>query len=286
MNSINQLSTIQQNVLIASILGDGEITKLYKNSRRKNNSYREHFSRAQLAYRQWKLKILSPLLYINKHQDTLRSKSMPLFTDIFDDFYDPYGNKVIPSRLLSKCTDISFLATLYMDDGTLSISRRINHRLKKIYLIPNVYLYLQSFQHEDLIRLNEHIRSHFDILFTISKRKDGHGRILRFTSTVNTYHFLDMISSVTSQCPIMNYKTNWLYRFEQEKQKYQLSYPEYEVIATSSERTKPYSAAEIEKLITYKLQGMTDKQIAIALQRTYWSIVNKLRELRNNGIYQ
>ncbi len=43
----NKLSLIQQNILVASILGDGEITKLYKGSRRKNNSYREHYGTKQ-----------------------------------------------------------------------------------------------------------------------------------------------------------------------------------------------------------------------------------------------
>jgi hypothetical protein len=53
MNLVD-LSEIQRNVLLGSILGDGEITKIYKNSRRKNNSYREHFSLKQLEYRVWK----------------------------------------------------------------------------------------------------------------------------------------------------------------------------------------------------------------------------------------
>lgn len=38
-----KLSSVQQNVLIASIAGDGEITNLYKGSRRRNNSYGEHY---------------------------------------------------------------------------------------------------------------------------------------------------------------------------------------------------------------------------------------------------
>lgn len=52
-----ELSEVQKNILIASIVGDGEITKRYSKSRRKNNSYREHFSLKPLEYRKWKLSI-------------------------------------------------------------------------------------------------------------------------------------------------------------------------------------------------------------------------------------
>ncbi len=48
---LNTLTSIQQNILIASIMGDGEITKIYKNSRRKNHSYREHYGEFQEEYR-------------------------------------------------------------------------------------------------------------------------------------------------------------------------------------------------------------------------------------------
>lgn len=46
------LSPIQKNILFASILGDGTLTKVSKNSRRINSNYRENFGQAQLAYRQ------------------------------------------------------------------------------------------------------------------------------------------------------------------------------------------------------------------------------------------
>ncbi|WP_162297908.1 hypothetical protein [Halalkalibacillus sediminis] len=38
-----KLTSEQIEVLLASICGDGEITKPYKNSRRINLNYREHF---------------------------------------------------------------------------------------------------------------------------------------------------------------------------------------------------------------------------------------------------
>lgn len=42
MKWLEALTDIQRNVLIASIIVDGEITKCYPGTRRKNNNYREH----------------------------------------------------------------------------------------------------------------------------------------------------------------------------------------------------------------------------------------------------
>ncbi|WP_245863998.1 hypothetical protein [Fredinandcohnia onubensis] len=127
MNFYN-LTAIQQNVLIGSIIGDGEIVKLYKGTRSKNNSYREHFGIKQLDYRKWKMSFVPDLLYITSKSNTLRSKSLPLFTELYPHFYNPAGEKVISVELLSKCTLLHFSAINYMDDGTLSITSRINHK--------------------------------------------------------------------------------------------------------------------------------------------------------------
>ncbi|SDO36737.1 hypothetical protein [Alkalicoccus daliensis] len=284
MNSLEELNEVQQNVLIASILGDGEITKIYKGSRRKQNSYREHFSIAQLEYRQWKQKILDPLIYFTAKNNVLLSKSNPLFTALFHDFYDVKGNKQIPGVHLKRCTHLSFLTTLYLDDGSLSISKRINHRLKKIYLVPNIYLYLQSFQLKDLKLLQKHIEVHFGFSFTISKRSDGFHHILRFTSVGNTYRFLKSIHSHTRMISSMRYKTDWNWRFTQEKEKFKALYPDYELFAGSAERTKPYSELEIARIIDLLRDGTKVKDIAVKTGRTYWSLVYKIRELKLKGI--
>lgn len=72
------LNEVQTNVLIASIIGDGELTKLYKGSRRKNSSYREHYGKNQKAYREWKADLMGGLFYITAQSQTLRSGSNPL----------------------------------------------------------------------------------------------------------------------------------------------------------------------------------------------------------------
>ena len=279
------LSSVQQNLLIASVIGDGEITKItYKNCRRKNNSYREHYGVAQQIYREWKVSFLPDLWYMRPNSQSIYSKSLPIFTEMYSHFYDPNGNKKIPERLLFLCNQLHFLAVLYMDDGSLSISRSINHRKKRIFLTPHIFLYLQNYPRDQLVVLNNHFKETMNTEFSINKRPDGHGYILRFTSTDKTYQFLKLIQPVTKTCPSMNYKTNWEYRLEVERKKYEKEFPGYQMLASSSDRYKNYSSEEIITLIKLKKGGLTDRKIAQTLGRTYWSVVYKLRELRKNGL--
>jgi LAGLIDADG DNA endonuclease family len=172
------LSSIQRNLLAGSIMGDGEITKIYPNSRRKNHSYREHYGKEQENYRMWKATFFPELFYLTKKSQTLRSKSDPLFTELFTYFYTNHS-KQIPIKLLKYCTSPYFLTALYLDDGSLSISKRINHRNKKIYLTPQIYLYLQNYPKKELEVLQQHILSTFHIELKLSKRRDGHGYVLK-----------------------------------------------------------------------------------------------------------
>ncbi|WP_010648055.1 LAGLIDADG DNA endonuclease [Oceanobacillus massiliensis] len=171
MDSLIDLEPVQRNILIASILGDGEITKIYKNSRRKNNSYREHYGIQQLEYRKWKEGYMNGLFYLTSKSSTLRSKSSPLFTELYPLFYSTDGKKQIPAKLLEHCTLPHFLAILYMDDGSLCITPRINPHKKRIYLTPHIYLYLQNYHLEDLHILNTHISTTFNITLKIGKKK-------------------------------------------------------------------------------------------------------------------
>ncbi|WP_040209392.1 DNA endonuclease [Neobacillus jeddahensis] len=276
----HELNEIQTNVLIASIIADGELTKLYKNSRRKNNSYREHYGEKQKEYREWKVNVMNGLFYITPKSYTLRSASSPFFTCLYEYFYNCDGHKTLPHTLISECTLPEFLAVLYMDDGSLCITKRINHNKKKIYLTPQIYLYLQNYPSEELNLLNIHIKNTFQINLHLAKRKDGYGTILRTTSVQETFAFLDIIKEVTLDCPSMFYKTNWKYRYRQEEERLKSKFPNYEIVLTSSNRYKNYSSEETERLILLKKQGQTDKEIAETLGRSYWSVVYKLSELR------
>ncbi|WP_170232615.1 DNA endonuclease [Sporosarcina luteola] len=278
------LSPIQRNILFASILGDGTLTKISKRSRRVNSNYRENFGQAQLSYRQWKVSFLQELLYFNTAQSEILSKSQPLFTALEKEFYDANRIKRIPPDLLKTCTMPHFLAILYMDDGSLSISSRVNHRLKKIYLTPHIYLYLQSFQKTDFQILQDHIKSNYKACLTLSTRKYGSGYVLKTTAVKDTFDFLNAIQPAILSCPSMYYKTNWSYRFNLEVTKWTAKYPDYEVITSSSDRTRAYSNDEISLLINLKLIGYTDKEIANILRRSYWSVVYKWREINKGSI--
>ena len=280
MFKLGSLNKVQVNVLLASIMGDGELTKLYKGSRRKNSSYREHFGESQKEYREWKAQLMEGLFYITPKSNSLRSSSSPFFTNLFHKFYDKNGSKTVPISLLPYCNSPYFTAVLYMDDGSLSITYRINHKNKKIYLTPQIYLYLQNYTLEDLTILNNHFKNCFHINLHLAKRNDGHGYILRTTSVNETFEFLDLIKEISLGCPSMYYKTNWNFRIEIEKEKWRKKYPYYELIISSSDRWKNYSAKEIEQIILLKRSGESDKNIANKLGRSYWSIVYKIRELR------
>ncbi|WP_342512992.1 DNA endonuclease [Sporosarcina sp. FSL K6-1522] len=277
------LSPFQYAVFLASILGDGTLAKITKKSRRINSNYREHFGEAQLAYREWKVAQLDGLLYFNETKSELLSRSLPLFTELEQLFYNSNRVKRIPKQILESCILPQFLATLYMDDGSLSITYRINHRLKKIYLTPHIYLYLQSFSKSDLEPLRTYIVKYFKVNLSLSRRKDGFGHVLKTTTVGETFTFLQAIRSVILECPSMFYKSNWNYRFTKELIRYSEKYPEYEVLTSSSERSKSYSEKEIELLIKLKLIGYTDKDIGELLNRSYWSVVYKWSEIRKES---
>jgi hypothetical protein len=165
------------------------------------------------------------------------------------------------------------LAAIYLDDGSLSISTRVNHRLKRIYLTPHIFLYLQNYPKDQLQSLQHHIAETFNFYFKLNKRKDGYGYILRGTSTELTYRFLSFLSPITSTCPTMFYKSDWEWRLNQEKLKFNKSHKNYKIVATSPDRFKNYADEEVDKIITLKKKGLKDKEIAVIVNRSYWSIV-------------
>jgi len=206
--------------------------------------------------------------------------SSPLFTDLYKHFYTELGSKTIPHTLLQYCNLPHFLAVLYMDDGSLCITSRVNHNNRKVYLTPHIYLYLQNYRYGELSVLNEHMKNIFNLDLHFGTRKDGHGMILRTTSVNETFSYLNTIKEVTLTVPSMYYKTNWEYRLKIEAEKWKIKYPTYGIITTNSGRWKNYTKGEIEIMLTLKEMGVTDKEIAKSLGRSYWSVVYKFRDLR------
>lgn len=267
---IDRLSKAQEAVLLASILADGELTKCYPNSRRKNNSYREHFGESQRFYREWKHRQLPDTLYIR--QNNLVSRSLPLMTELYPYFY-PHHKKVIPFDLLSRCAHPLFLLTLYLDDGSLMISKRINQN-NLLYATPSIALYLQSFSKEELVPFCSWLNQTFHLNFRLSQTSNGSGYLLKTTRVSDALAFLEQVAPYTEVLPKFAYKLSWKDRFNQ----LQRDYPQYQVLTSNT--SPPYTRNECNMILKLKANGWTTQAIADELKRTYWSVTYKLGQLK------
>lgn len=194
---LKKLSSQQQAILLASILGDGEITKCYPGSRRKNNSYREHFGESIRFYREWKSQQLPDLLYIR--QNNLVSRSLTLFTELYPYFY-PSDQKDIPFDLLPLCNHPLFLLILYLDDGSLIVSKRYTSK-QQLIVSPTIALYLQSFSKQSLALFCEWLNHNFRLHFRVAKTSNGSGYFLRTTRFEDTIQFLDYLTPYVNYFP-------------------------------------------------------------------------------------
>lgn len=283
LKRLEQLTTTQQQVIIGSLLGDGSIDSYETKNKGKSCYYREHFSKKQKAYREWKRQKLPSYFKLNDEQTVLSSKVAPLWCQLNELFYKRTEGgriKIVPTTLLNETKGMTAVATLYMDDGSLMLTHRINHQKKVIYVTPHVALFVQNFTKGELTALKSWIDDITNVSLSLTKRPDGHGFYLRTTKINDTLQFLEAIAPITRTCPSMYYKTNWAYRWQQERKKWADQYPGYQVRVSHPERTKRYTAEEIECIQQMKSEGKTDQQIADALGRTYWAIVNKRSELR------
>lgn len=270
-------SEIQEQLLYGSLLGDGYISRGAKRSR--HFHYQEHFGENQRGYRQWKLSLLDDLNF-NISGCFLRSSSHPFFNQLHSQIYDERNIKKVTSTFLTKCTSIYFLLALYLDDGSLIISKQINHKAKKIFLKPSIVLYTLNFTRSENILLKNHINKQFNQNFVLSQHPDGHKALLKLNKTKETLEFLQIFNSFTGQIPGMDYKLSLDVKEKPIKELLKKQYPDYEIIRSSSDRNKLYSSKEIALLKTLKKQGFTDKQIAQKLNRTYWSVVYKWADLK------
>ncbi len=270
------LSEEQMAILVASILGDGEITKCYPYDRRVNNSYREHFGMGQLSYRQWKQNKLSELLYLRGNN--LVSRSIPLMTKLFPHFY-PDNKKHIPFSLLEEIYHPSFLLTLYLDDGSLLLSKRFNHKKKEIQFTPHIAFYLQAFSGQQLEQLTIWTKARYDINVRTTGTPSGTGYYLKTTKVTDTFNILNLLEPYTTELPEFTYKLSWETRLQNEIELYKQSHPDYTIRVSVPAR--PYSDEDIALLIKWKQQGVMDKEIARRLNRTYWSVVYKWQDVKN-----
>jgi hypothetical protein len=267
---------IQQQLIYGSMLGDGYISK--GANRSIHYHYQEHFCEEQRGYREWKLSILKDLSF-NISGRYLRSCSHPYFNQLHRDLYDDNNIKVLKSSFLKQCTSLYFLLALYLDDGSLMITKRINHRQKKIYLTPSIVLYTLNFTREENNLLKDHINQHFNQQFIISSHPDGKKTLLKLNKVSDVTNFLAQFKSFVGIMPSMDYKLSLDDKELPIKEALTIEYPGYDIIRSSSSRTKPYSSEELMLLNQFKHEGYTDKEIAERLNRTYWSVVYKWADI-------
>jgi hypothetical protein len=288
LQTLDDLTITQQNIVLGSILGDGMLTHYPTKQKGIRSSYYEHFSIEQQSYRSWKVMKLEPYFTFQQKGTVITSKIDSLWSTLEPLFYKyshDEGSRIkrIPNSLLYRLNDLHGLVTLYLDDGSLMISHRVNHRLNKIYLTPHLAFNLQNFTYKELKTLVDQIKQLTSITFILTKCPDGNGYYLRTTKATDTLQFLKQIHPITETCPTMSYKTNWTYRLHIEKQKWNKKYPDYQVLTSSRERMRPYTTEEIETILAMKRLKQTDQKIADRLGRTYWAIVYKVSELRKEG---
>lgn len=289
LNTLDDLSTTQQNIMLGSIIGDGMLTHMQTKFKGIRSSYNEHFSIKQKDYRAWKVMKLEPYLSFTPKGNTISSRVDNLWSALEADFYGgtKKGNsrvKLLPKNRLFNLNDLHGIATVYMDDGSLMLTTRVNENNKKIYITPHIALYLQCFTYEELKFFIVQIKSLTLAEFTLTKRPDGNGYYLRTNRTADTLLFLQDIQPITITCPAMSYKTNWPYRFYLETQKWLRKFPEYELITSSRDRMRPYTPREIAELIDMKEKGFTIQHIADQLGRSYWSVVYKTKDLQDQNL--
>lgn len=289
LNTLDDLSTTQQNIMLGSIIGDGTLRYVPSKSMGIRSSYYEHFSIKQHDYRAWKVMKLHPYLAFNQEGIVLDSKIDNLWSDLQAEFYSKINQynrrtKRLPKNQLDNLTDLHSLATIYMDDGSLLLTTRVNHNQKKIYITPHIALYLQCFTFDELSLLKEQMKKLTTAEFALTKTPSGNGYYLRTSKTADTLLFLQDIEPVVITCPSMSYKTNWHYRFYMEKQKWQRKYAGYHLLTSSNKRIRHYTQNEIQTLKQLKQSGSTNQQIAVALKRSRQSVATKVRELREQKL--
>lgn len=268
----------QEQIIFGSILGDGYISKGAQRSI--NYYYQEHFGESQRAYREWKEEMVKNLNF-SINGNFLRSSCHPYFTKLYDEVYKD-NIKVLSKEFLNKCTHPLFLTALYLDDGSLTISYTYNKNKNIVYCHPSISLYTLHFTKEENKQLANHLNNNFKTNFIVTNNPDGHRHLLKLNKQAEVAHLLKIITPHVKNIPSMRYKTDVAENVRLKRKHIYKKFNENVTIKlSSSNRRRKYNEEEVQKLIELKHEGLTDQNIAYKLGRTYWSVVYKLRELRN-----
>lgn len=271
------LTQLESNIIVGSILGDGNLTF---SPRGRNAYYREHFSIKQKEYREWKISSIKSLKFRIENECHLKSPSHPVFTEFYEKFYID-GIKTITEENIKLLSHPIGLACLYMDDGTLVIdsSKKV---IKKVNLFPRIAIYTQSFSREENIILMNHLKKRFGVILKIKKVKNGSNYILEINKKKDVIKFFNVIEPYIEKIPSMNYKIDIQTKFI--KKADHLLNQGYTNINSFSENiiNNTYSREDEIFILEAKKIGMTDRSIAIALKRSYWGVVDKIRRMKKS----
>lgn len=199
-------------------------------------------------------------------------------TKLFPLFY-PNNKKHIPFELLKEINHPSFLLTLYLDDGSLLLSKRFNHKKKEIRFTPHIAFYLQAFSKQQLEQLAIWMKARYEINVRTTGTPSGTDYYLKTTKVINTIEILNLLKPYSAKLPDFTYKLSWETRLQNEIILYKQSHPNYIICVSAPAR--PYTDEDIALLIKWKEQGGTDKEIVRRLNHTYWSVVYKWRDMKN-----
>lgn len=271
-----ELSSSEKNIIIGSILGDGSLSF---SQRSRNAYYREHFSIKQKEYRQWKMNNIHSLNFRIEKDTHLKSPSHPIFTDLYKQFYIN-GRKTITENNIKPLKHPIGLMCLYLDDGTLMIN--VQKKNNNIYITPSVGLSTLCFTKTECRMLKEHFITTFGIEFRISPHPAGLGSTMVCSKLDYVEKFFRLIYPYCQEIQSMRYKWDVEYRVQSKYRQLTRQYPNGYNIRISSMRGIPprYSPEEEKTIIRMKRHGNTDKEIANALDRPYWGIVDKIRRMK------
>lgn len=155
------LSSLQKNILIGSLLGDG---CLVANSWKKGYRLKIEHSLKQKNYLWWKYNffenfVLSePKFQKRNNSFSFRTITHPDFTLFRRTFYED-GVKIIPENINEILVDPLAIAIWYMDDGMLNTR-------KDTFLLNT-----QSFSKKDNLKLQKCLKENFDVEATLVRNK-------------------------------------------------------------------------------------------------------------------
>lgn len=160
-----------------------------------------------------------------------------------------------------------------MDDGSLVISK---NNKPNITVNPVITLYTLNFSKEENVILQEHIYKTFNVKFNLKKHPDGKKYILTIGKREEVFNFIDIVKPYVCQVSCMDYKYDIDKRIDEEyKNNNQINTKNF-----YNRKFLSYTDEDIDKIIDMKRNGYKDMDIANKLNRSYWGIAWKIRDLR------